>query len=445
MKIVIHILLFFCIVIPIAWNAYAETGFTFRELFMHAMDGNPELRALRSSLGMKRADIGIARSRLLPQLSVEERFLRTNNPTYSFMAKLNQERFAAEDFAIDRLNNPSPVSDFQTSFSFEQALFAPQAFVGIDMASREHEAQSLKLLRKKEEVAFNVYQAALGMLTAKAFREAADRSREDAAEHLRLAEVRYDSGTGLYSDVLRARVSIAAAEEQQAGAKRGVAVARRSLGLLLGMTDPVDVVGDRPQILLRSLDDYLHAAQTRADLKAMEEHSQNAANMLRMANAGYLPTIGVGGSYQLNDHHNPFGDDGESWLMMVFLKWNLFDGARREYERVKAKYAIEEAREYLEGMKKGIAFRVHEAYLSVEEAESKVALAQAALLSAEEGRRLVMKRYENALSPLVELLDVQAVLDAARATVIEKENGYFIAVARLSSESGMLLRDLGLD
>jgi outer membrane protein len=167
--------------------------------------------------------------------------------------------------------------------------------------------------------------------------------------------------------------------------------------------------------------------------------------MLRMANAGYLPVVGVGGTYQLNDHTKPFGTEGDSWQIAAFLKWELFDGTKREHEKRQARHRIAETEEYLKGFRKELSFKVYEAYLGVGESQKGLDLASTALKSAEEGRRLVRVRYENALSPMVDLLDAQASLDAARADVIGREGAYLTAVANLAFQSGTILKELGVE
>ncbi len=67
--------------------------------------------------------------------------------------------------------------------------------------------------------------------------------------------------------------------------------------------------------------------------------------------------VGVGGSYQLNDHSHPLGGEGEGWQAMAFLRWELFDGARTRHEKIKAVRQAAEAEEYLKGMKKMVSFR----------------------------------------------------------------------------------------
>ena len=421
-----------------------EQALSLKDALMRALADNPEIRARTSGLQADKEDVRIARSPLLPKITFEERYLRTNNPTYAFMAKLNQQRFEAADFAVDSLNNPDPISDFQTSISFEQALFVPRAYIGSRMAEKEYEARQEEVARKKEDIAFAAFRSYLDVQTAQSYVGVAERGIEDAREHLRIAESRNAAGLGLHSDVLRAQVAVRAAEEKKISAEKDLMVARRALGLMLGLTESVNVEDQRPSLALRDLDHYAAAALSRKDLKVLEARYQNARNNLKLTNAAYLPVLGVGGSYQMNSHKAAFGGEGESWQAMAFLRWDLFDGLRRESERAKASYKLAEAGEYLDGMKKRISFEVYEAYLAVSESRKGLELAQENVTSAEEGRRLVKARYEQSLSTMVDMLDVQTSLDAARADVVAREVAYLASIARLSYQSGTIIQELGL-
>ncbi|MCJ7604168.1 MAG: hypothetical protein MUO63_22045, partial [Desulfobulbaceae bacterium] len=76
----------------------SEQSISLREAILTSFTNNHELKGGQSRLEASQADIGIARSSLLPSVVIEEKYLRTANPTYTFMSKLNQERFTARDF-----------------------------------------------------------------------------------------------------------------------------------------------------------------------------------------------------------------------------------------------------------------------------------------------------------------------------------------------------------
>jgi outer membrane protein TolC len=313
------------------------------------------------------------------------------------------------------------------------------------MAEQEYEARREGVARRKEEVAFSVFRTYLDAQTARSFVAVAEKGVEDAQEHLRIAESRYKADIGLYSDTLRAQVAVRNAEERSVTAEKNLMVARRALGLMLGLAEAVDVDEQRPSLAPKDLAYYAALAGSRKDLKGMEARYRNAENNLRMADSSYLPVLGIGGSYQLNSHKAAFEGEGESWQAVAFLRWELFDGLKREAERSKAEHRLAEAGEYLDGLRKQISFEVYEAYLSVGEAEKGLELAKANLASAEEGRRLVKARYENSLSTMVDMLDVQTSLDAARADVVAKEAAHLTSIVRLSYQSGIILEDLELE
>ncbi|NWF52394.1 MAG: TolC family protein [Nitrospirae bacterium] len=423
----------------------AEKQVSLSDAIRIAMENNHEIKALRNSLSAQKEDIGVARSFLLPKITFEERYMRTNNPPYSFTAKLNQERFSQTDFEIASLNNPRPINDFQTSISFEQPLFVRKANIGLDMSKTEFSAKTEEFIRKKEEIALRVVQTYMAVHTAKEYVSVSEKAVDDAKEHLRIAELRYKAGLGLYSDTLRASTAVTDAEQRLVSAQKNLNIAKRALGLLLGMTESVDSDNESPEFTVMSADYYTNASLARKDIKSLELRYENAQNSIKLAESGYFPTIGIGGSYQLNDHRRPFGSEGDSWQLTAFLRWELFDGTKREHERSKAKYKASETEEYLNGLKKAVAYKVYEAYLGVHEAKKNVELSKNALKTAEEGKRLVKIRYENALSPIVDLMNAQVSLDHARANLVAKENEYRIAIANLSYESGTILKDLKIE
>lgn len=411
-----------------------------------ALSDNHEIKAMQSSSIAHKQDIGIARSYLLPKLSIEGRYLRTNNPGYAFMSKLNQERITARDFDPETLNHPEAINDYQSSISIEQPVFSKKAFVGLAMSRIEAQAKEEELKRKREEIALEVVRAGLNILSAKEFMNVARQGVKDAEEHLRVADLRYKNDLGQYADSLRASTALTEAKQKLNIAQKNVNLARRGLELLLATAEPLDVKDNSFYDLpVRELTFYTKTADTRGDLRAFALREENARKNIAKAEADYFPYVGVGGTYQLNDHEAPLGAEGKSWQVMAFMRWEIFDGTKREYERAKAKHQASEAREYLSALKKGVSFKIYEAYMNVEEAGMNLELAGKALKTAEEGARLMRLRYENGLSSMSDLLSTQTSLEQARTGFVVHSNAYKIAQFTLSFESGTILRDLKIE
>jgi outer membrane protein TolC len=442
--VVIFLLFFLVAMMAEAGNASGER-LTLDEAVRIALKNNHELQAQRNAHAAKGAEVGVARSALLPRISLEERYLRTAIPAYAFMTKLNQQRIEFADFAPDTLNHPAAINDYQTAVTFEQPLYVKKAGIGWEMSKMEAAASEEALHRKMEEMVFKTVEYYLMVSTTGAYVKVAEKSLEDAQEHQRLAEVRYATGLGLYSDTLRAATAVAEARQRLVSAGKNLSVAKRALGLMIGSAEAVEVATETPALPVRDIEWLRTRSLARRDVRSLELRTENAKNNIKLAEAGYYPLLGVGGTYQWNDHNHPLGGEGDGWQVMAFLRWELFDGAKTRHEKIKAGYQASEAEEHLKGMKKMVSFQVDEAWLTLEEARKNQEFAQEELKTAEEGRRLVKVRYEGALSPMVDLLDAQVSFDRARANRVARENEYKLAIAALCFAGGTILQDLQVE
>lgn len=418
-----------------------EMAIGLRDAVYMALRQNKMVLAAGSGAASMSAEAGAARSSYLPKVSLEERYMRTDNPTYAFMSKLNQSRIAQEDFDPELLNDPETARDFQTTISVEQLIYSREASMGIMAARRQAEAAKLDLQRKKEDVALGVIKSYLGVITARQYLDAVSRAVEDAAEHQRIARARYDAGLGLYSDTLRTEVFLKEAEERLISARKGHELAKRMLGLMLGLDTPVDAREAELEFKDADIELFLDSAGRRSDLMAMRKKVEAADSAVSMKRGRHLPVLGLGGSYQLNDEDTAFGDEGESYTVMAFLRWDIFDGLRTSSEVASAAHKRREAEDYYDGMRQEVVFRVYDAYLGIEEARLGLELAESRVRLAEESARLVASRYENSLATIVDLLDSQSALNAARADVVAKRNSHLVSIETLKYESGMLLSE----
>ncbi|HLO10523.1 MAG TPA: TolC family protein, partial [Desulfobacteria bacterium] len=264
----------------------------------------------------------------------------------------------------------------------------------------------------------------------------------DTREHLRIAETLEATGMGLTSDVLRAKVAVASAEGAKVTAENRLELARRRLALAMGEpgAPPVDVIGPPPEFPDPGAPGGDGTSATgRADLLASSLRVANAGSNVELRKSGYLPDLGFAAAYQVDAEDSPFSSDNRSWKVGVGLTWNLFDGMSREAEVGKAVASLRRAQAYDRGVRDQAAFEAAQADLGVKEATLRAEIARAALASAEEGVRLLTSRYENRLGRMVDLLDAQTALDAARADRIRSENDMRLSRAQRFYASGGLL------
>ncbi|NMC73832.1 MAG: TolC family protein [Geobacteraceae bacterium] len=435
-------LLLFC---PPLLNA-GQDSVTLREAIRLSLERNHLLTAAQHRKTAAEHGVAASRSRYFPRIFLDETFSASNAPTRVFMMKLDQGRFSQNDFLINSLNHPSWTRDYRSAFTLEQPIFDLGIPYGTALAEKEAEEQGLAFERRREEVAFAVFTSYLEVQRARAMLSAAQEAVRDAREHRRLARARNANGMGLKSDELRAGTFLAEMEQQHITAQNNAALAGMRLALAAGGRggESLDIAEPLP---LPSLDTGAEelmalALSNRKDLKEAEKAAEKAGIGVKLAGSAFLPTLYGSAGYQMNDRDVPFSRDNDSWIAGVNLRWELFDGLRRFDERARARSLEHSARDSLEYQQREAVFQVKESLLRREEAKQRLAIARSSLRDAEEGVRLVTKRFANSLSTLVEVLDAQTALNRARASVVEQETGYALATARVWYSAGIFLREV---
>ena len=430
------------LIIPAVVEAGGDT-LTLREAIDAALADDHQLKAARYDWSAKKAETAINRSQYFPRIFLEEGFVSTNSPTKAFMLKLDEGRFSLNG----DLNHPKVGSDFRTTFSLEQPLLNFAIRPGVDAAEAAGRGQGFALERQRQDTAFRVMTAYLAVQQAKGHAVASEAAVNDAKEHLRVAVVRRESGTGLKADELRARTFLSERELEDITAKNDLRLAQLKLARAVGRTTGslTDISEDIPVIDSRHTWEELFrlAMENRQELRESVTEIERADAGVRAARSGYLPTVYGSASYQMNDRDIPFGRDNDSWAVGALLRWELFDGMQRRYRVEQTRSIRSAASELFEHRRADVALEVEEKFLRREEAEQRLKVARHALLDAEEALRLVSKRFQNSLATISETLDAQTALNGSRVRLIDAEIAAAQASAGLWHAAGIFMREVG--
>src|SRR6185437_1121752 len=101
----------------------AQTSLTLQQAISMALERNPQRKMAVADLHAAAAGVQEARAGLLPRISFTQSATRSNDPVYVFGTRLRQERFTVADFALNRLNTPTPIGNFSSRFSGYRNLF----------------------------------------------------------------------------------------------------------------------------------------------------------------------------------------------------------------------------------------------------------------------------------------------------------------------------------
>ena len=154
-------------------------------------------------------------------------------------ASCGNQRFTNADFALNKLNTPLPFGNFSTRFGGAWNLFDSFAsWHGINQAKQMSEAAGHQLDRTDQEIVFRVVSSYYDVLLAAKELEVAEQSAKTANSIMDRSQARFDSGLTVESDLLTAKVRMAARQQEVIRARNTLEVARAQLNTAMGV--PID-------------------------------------------------------------------------------------------------------------------------------------------------------------------------------------------------------------
>ncbi len=416
-----------------------DGGLGLQDAIRAALAHNRALNATRQNGLAARAGLTQARAGFLPRVDAVEAFTETDNPTLVFSNLLNQRRFTADNFAINSLNHPASLSNFNTRFRVEQPLFAGGAIrAGVDAARESVAAADGQQARAEQATVFETRRAYYGVLLADGGLSTVNGAMSAASGHLETARTLFDRGVVLRSDLLRAEVLVGGLERQRIDAENATRTARSHLAYVMGTDQEIRLheadawpVCEVPRTLDPAIDTAL---RQRPDLEALEHEWQRREAVLRQARARYLPAVGVVGQYDLNSEN--LGHTGESYAVFVDATWNVFDGLATTGKAREA--AAEAARSQLlyNDLAARVKVEVEQAWRGVTGATRQVDVAQRNQQQAHENLAIVRDRYAGGLARSIDVLDAVATAEQVDVELLQARVNCQVRLAELDLATG---------
>lgn len=410
-----------------------------------ALERHPALRAAAHQAEAAAAGVAQARAGFFPQVDFSEGFARSDNPVYAFGSLLNQGRFTSGDFAVEKLNHPDAITNWRTNLSGSVPLFlGGRTILGYQQAQLGRHAAEEGRLRAEQEVIFGVVRAYSAVLLSREALATVQAAVRTAEANLAAAEARYDAGLVVASDALAARVRLARLREEAIAAANQVrlshAALNEAMGLPLEQSHKVTGQLDLPPPPAEQLDGLEAVAQShRPDYRQIERDAQRLEKEVLRAKGALLPTMHLMGNYEVNNYR--FASSGQdSWSVGVVLNLNLFNGGGDHARIVEAQANYQRVVAQRERLANAIGLEVHDAFLAHQTARERVMVAREAVSQAEESLRIVQDRYDAGLTTIVELLDSETTLTAARTNLTRTLYDATVNQARLDLSLGRLDR-----
>jgi outer membrane protein len=421
----------------------AQQRLSLSDAVTRALENNPDLAIDAPGQQAARSEFKAARAGYLPRLDFEQSYLAGNNPVFVFGALLTQQRFTTENFALPSLNAPSPVNNLQTRATVQQNIWdfgrtrnvREQALLGVNLTDQSHEEH-------KRQVLLSVFDGYYSTSLANDALETAQATLRSAQAIESQAKARVESGLAVEADLLRSRVYLAAAKQQEIQAQGQLDTARAQLNRIMGY--PLgQAIGATAPLTVKSLpipaEEILISEQ-----KKQRPDYQNLLTELRMTEVAVssrskerLPVLAGYATWEAdNPSLNDYG--GNNWSTGITLRWNLFAGGSDAAQLEAARQRREQKRRQISAMESAMQLEIRQALIQCRTSEQQVLVAQAAEAQSEEGLRILRNRYDTGLATMTDLLSAETARSAAHTNLAGAIYHQRLSYAQLEYAAGIL-------
>ncbi len=164
-----------------AQESDAKRPITLEQAVRMALQQNPAFQTNNDEADAARARLKQVQAAWYPRFDFHQDFTRGNNPVYVFGTKLTQRQFSAADFALNSLNTPTPLDNFQTRFDGQWRLFdSGQTLFHQRSAKRLVTAADFVTEQARQDLILEIVRTYYGVLVLKENAKAADEAVKTA-------------------------------------------------------------------------------------------------------------------------------------------------------------------------------------------------------------------------------------------------------------------------
>lgn len=359
-------------------------------------------------------------------------------------------------YGYDRLNE-KPVSmgreldndTYTWTVGVKQPLFTGfNLLSSYQRAALETERQALTLEKARLDLAVQVQQAFLAYLKAgenvRSARDALNRLQEQA----KVTRAFYDVGLRPRLDVLQAEVDVTTAESLLIAAGNSLSTQHALLNTLLALPVAADTsyVGALvPVAFDMTLDECLELAyRNRPDMRIAAKSIEIAGKDVTRAESGLYPQVSASFNWATEgDHPEVSGStlrpNGFSqWSTGVKAEWSVFEWGRTWYSGQQARQVEVQVKAQAADLRNQVAYDVQARLLALKDSSKRIAVATKGMAQAEEAYRVAVARYQAQVGTNTDVLDAQAKLTAAEASLTGARAEYLDALSKLWAAMGAL-------
>jgi TolC family type I secretion outer membrane protein len=298
--------------------------------------------------------------------------------------------------------------------------------------NRFEDASEADLQSARGTVITNVQLSYYGVIQAVQVAKVNEEAIERATQHLIQAKAFYSVGKRAQFDVTRAEVDLANANVNAIRSRNQLRLAKLQLENTMGIHSQSayrisEVFDVEPfQFSLDSIKSI--TLNQRSELVAAQARVEANRSLATAVWDQHLPTLSASGNYTWTNFTFPLYS---RWNAGITLSLPIFQGMGISAQVEQARATADAAEANLKQFKESIMLEVEQYYLSMKEAEERIAAASKLVEQAEQSLTLAEKQYAAGISTTIEVTDAQLTLSNARITKIQALYDYNSFLARL--------------
>jgi outer membrane protein len=419
-----------------AQEAQAPVVLTLDEAIAMALRQNPFHLASQEKIAQARAGVRQAVSGFLPSLNAQ------GSDT------LDEKLFVLEFPSMIPGEPPQRISidftkDYQMAFAFSLPLYAGgRLTAGYRQANYGLKASQESVRLSEQETVFEAKRAFYGYLLAKEFSAVADEALGLAEKFRENVKNLYQVGMASKFDLLRSEVQVANLKPQAIKAKNSIEVAALGLKTVCGidLATPLEVRGELASPPLEAVVESVveEALAQRPELRQLDYQRRMAGEMLKIARGSVLPTLAVGGAYNVwSDALNlRKGTWQNYYTISLSLSLPIFNGFESRARIGQSKAAIRELEWTRKGLSNAITFEVRQAVLNHSQARETLLSQEKNVEQAREAVRIAELNYAEGLATNLDVSTAQVALSQARTNYSQALYDCVISQAQLEKAVG---------
>ncbi len=338
--------------------------------------------------------------------------------------------------------------DYQFSMSLSLPLFTSGRLTsGFKQAKYNLESTKEAVRQSRHLTVFNTRRAFYGHLLAKEFVSVAEEAVRVAEENLENVKNMYEVGIASKMDLLRSEVRLTNMQPELIAAKNNLRISELNLKTVLGMdlSQPVEIEGALSyEPLEPNVEECIATALgRRPEVRQFDFQRKMAGESVKLARAGYLPTIAVSGSYSFWADKFNFREDTWSSFYAVNLVLNIpiFNGFKESTQIAQSKAMIREIELNQKALQDAVELEVRQAVLMLKEAKETLFSQEKNTEQAKESLRITQLNFSEGMATTLDVISAEAAYSQAQVNYSQALYNYVVAVAELDRAMGVGYED----